>query len=590
MNLVFNVISPIWSYIKPTHRFKLLRIVLVSTVSGIFELIILAFLYHLLSLLTGSSAATFPGRISSLPFLGRLTSFDWDIGYTSAIFIFCICVASLTRVYAIKSSGLLAAEITSDLSSKIFGNILTQPYTFHLSSNSSSSVSILASQIDRFLTSVNAMIQMASSIILALSIVCALLLIKPIVAIATLISIGSFYILIGRYYKDVLKRNSSIIVDFNTKRLQILQESLNGIRDVLLSNAQEKHLEDYKNYEFKQRRLGSLNIYYSLFPRYAVEAFTLIVMIIIMSILASNGIKNALPIIGAIVLGCQRLIPTFQQFYYTVSIVRGFSGDLRSIRDSLDLSKSRITLPEEYPLSTITKTFPVNFYFLEFKHVTFGYEKNSEPILKDLSIKIPLDSSAILLGPSGSGKSTFMDLILGLLKPLSGQILLDKYDLHSTPGMLSHWQNMLSYVPQNIHLNDASIADNVAYGNYKNKIDSSLVQDSCQKAYCNSFIQSLPLGYETMVGENGTSLSGGQKQRIGIARSFYRRKAIIFLDEATSALDQHSESVVLESIFSNDYKMIFMITHKSSLVHLFKYCIDFNGSPILVDLNKSRTK
>ena len=204
----------------------------------------------MLSLLT-VIAATFPGRISSLPFLGRLTSFDWDIGYTSAIFIFCIC-SILTRVYAIKSSGLLAAEITSDLSSKIFGNILTQPYTFHLSSNSSSSVSILANQIDRFLTSVNAMIQMASSIILALSIVCALLLIKPIVAIATLISIGSFYILIGRYYKDVLKRNSSIIVDFNTKRLQILQESLNGIRDVLLSNAQEKHLEDYKNYEFKQ--------------------------------------------------------------------------------------------------------------------------------------------------------------------------------------------------------------------------------------------------------------------------------------------------------------------------------------------------
>jgi ATP-binding cassette, subfamily B, bacterial PglK len=203
---------------------------------------------------------------------------------------------------------------------------------------------------------------------------------------------------------------------------------------------------------------------------------------------------------------------------------------------------------------------------LELQEVEFAYPDTEMSALRGLSLFIPARSTVGIVGGTGAGKTTAVDVILGLLDPLSGALVVD--DVEITPANLRSWQNRLGYVPQHIFLSDGSVAANIAFGLPKEKIDMEAVERAARMASLHDFIMNeLPKGYETHVGERGVRLSGGQRQRVGIARALYHDPDVLIFDEATSALDNLTERAVMEAVHKiGGQKTIIMIAHRLSTV------------------------
>jgi ATP-binding cassette subfamily B protein len=204
---------------------------------------------------------------------------------------------------------------------------------------------------------------------------------------------------------------------------------------------------------------------------------------------------------------------------------------------------------------------------LEFKHqlatvgLGFEYDPETGEVLHDVNMTIPRGARVGLIGKTGSGKSTLTDLLMGLLQPTCGSILVDGVPL-SEENIIA-WQREIAHVPQHIFLIDSSILENVAFGVPRKKIDRERVREACRLAQLDEFIQTLPEGYDTFIGEWGTRLSGGQRQRVGIARALYKEASVLILDEATSALDDATEESVVEALdeLRGDYTVV-MIAHR----------------------------
>jgi ABC-type multidrug transport system fused ATPase/permease subunit len=196
--------------------------------------------------------------------------------------------------------------------------------------------------------------------------------------------------------------------------------------------------------------------------------------------------------------------------------------------------------------------------------ISFSYLNSSNKAIEDISFKILRGQSVGLIGPSGSGKSTLVDIILGLLKPDSGDIKVDGQNL---TDCLRDWQNKIGYVPQSIYLIDDSLRKNIAFGIKEEDIDDDAVIRAIKAAQLEEFVQDLPNKLETFVGERGVRLSGGQRQRIGIARALYHDPEVLVLDEATSALDMETEKEVMKSVnMLHGKKTLIIVAHRLTTV------------------------
>lgn len=196
--------------------------------------------------------------------------------------------------------------------------------------------------------------------------------------------------------------------------------------------------------------------------------------------------------------------------------------------------------------------------------LSFKYDQAPNQLFDKLSIRIPAGKFTCIVGPSGVGKSTLLDILLGLIRPDSGEILIDDRPL--TPSNFALWQNAIGYVPQNIQLLEASVLENIAFGIPSNDIDRKRVMDVATIAGIDAFIKSgLADGYDTVVGDGRISVSGGQKQRIGIARSLYHKPSVLILDEATNELDKETEVGILDALLRIEGLTIIFVSHKSSV-------------------------
>jgi ATP-binding cassette subfamily B protein len=275
-----------------------------------------------------------------------------------------------------------------------------------------------------------------------------------------------------------------------------------------------------------------------------------------------QGVGRALPLLGALALGAQRLLPVVQKVYEGWAQTRNAKGSLQTVLQlisqplPLDLSQGRAR-----PLALRQG--------LRFEAVHFAYGPELPQVLLGIDLNIRRGERIGIIGSTGSGKSTMLDLLMGLLKPTAGHILVDGKDLHDHehPERLSAWRSTIAHVPQSIYLADSSIAENIAFGMLRDKIDMARVRQAAEQAQIAGFIESSHESYNSFVGERGIRLSGGQRQRIGIARALYKQARVLVFDEATSALDTDTEEAVMEAIegLSNELTIV-MIAHRLSTV------------------------
>lgn len=201
---------------------------------------------------------------------------------------------------------------------------------------------------------------------------------------------------------------------------------------------------------------------------------------------------------------------------------------------------------------------------IRLNNVSFRYPESDKWILKNASLEITKNTSVALIGASGAGKTTAADLMLGILQPQEGTVTIDGTDLRKC---MKSWHEDIGYIPQVIYLMDDNIRANIAFGIPDAEIDDDTIQKALREAQLDQFVNSLPNGLDTLIGDRGVKLSGGQRQRIGIARALYRNPNVLVLDEATSALDSDTEKEVMEAIDGlHGTRTLIVIAHRLSTI------------------------
>ncbi|MES2884951.1 MAG: ABC transporter ATP-binding protein [Pseudomonadota bacterium] len=503
-----------------------------------------------------------PAKAFDYPKLQQLfTQLGWNdpqqlLLPVTVLFVAASLLAGAIRLFLAWVSNKFVFTIGYDVSVAVYERTLYQPYSFHVSRNTSD---ILAgiNKVQLVVTGVLVPLMTGIiSLILSVFILMALLYIDPVTASAAGVGFTAIYLGVTVSMRRQLRRNGQIISKAQTARIQCVQEGLGGIRDVLLDGTQPLYLDRFKKVDAPLRHAQATNTFVGVAPRYLIEAIGMALIAVLAFGLSgkSGGLQSALPVLGALALGAQKLMPLMQQAYNGWTRV---SGNRAMLLDVLEL----LRLPVQPQLA---KGEPVAFEReIALRDLGFGYSAQHDLVLKGLNLVIPKGSKVGFIGKTGSGKSTAMDIVMGLLTASEGKLCVD--DVPISAHNQQQWQKHIAHVPQAIYLSDASIAENIAFGVHAHEIDPVRLRKAAQQAQIGQFIEGLPKGYDTDVGERGVRLSGGQRQRIGIARALYKQVDVLVLDEATSALDSDTESAVMDCIESLGKDLtVLMIAHRLS--------------------------
>jgi ATP-binding cassette subfamily B protein len=554
----------IWGHLSQRRRRQVGWLLVVMVASGAAELLSLGAVLPFLAVLSDVQRLWQQPLVRSFATWFGLTEAHQPqllLGVTLA-FATAAVLAAGVRLLNLGLNCRLAAAIGSDLSCEAYRRTLYQPYGVHVQRNSSAVITATSTQIDMTVGALNALLQALTAALVAVALLTGLLWIDGKVALAVVLLFGSAYGALAVAIRRELRTNGSRIAEAFNQQLKALQEGLGAIRDVLLDGSQATYLQIYRQADLPLRQLQAKNQYLGAFPRFTLEALGMVAIALLGGVLVLQRGSGAavVPLLGALALGAQRLLPALQQVYSGWAVLKSYNAALAAVLAMLDQP-----MPE---LSTVTAPLPWRQQ-LRLQSVSFRYAPEMPEVLNGLTLEIRRGERIGLIGGTGSGKSTTVDLLMGLLVPTQGQLLVDGQDLHdrSRPELLSAWRANIAHVPQSIYLADSSIAENIAFGVPVDQIDQKRVRRAAAQAQIAAFIEASDEGYESFVGERGIRLSGGQRQRIGIARALYKQADVLVFDEATSALDSDTERAVMEAVdgLSRELTLV-MIAHRLSTV------------------------
>ena len=511
------------------------------------------------------SAITSPDVVFSYPLMQPIIEiFNIRSNSDLAIFLtlaFCLIavIAASIRLIALWFQTRFCYSLGAHLSTQLYQNSLYQPYSIHVARNSSEFISTIVNKTFQSTSfAILPILNIISASLLLFAIVSTLLIIEPVVALFAFLFFGALYGLVMLLTRSKLDRDSQSISLEQDEVVKKLQEGFGSIRDILVSNTQEVYLKSYSSSFYAlQNAWSNVEIIRST-PRFVIEALG-IVAIAILALYLSNdttGVVGALPVLGAMALGAQRMLPILQLIYASISSLR---AGFESLTDMLDL----LEMPShESLIKSSHKTLKYDKQIV-LENLRFQYYSGSPWILDGLNLTISKGDTIGIIGSTGSGKSTLIDILMGLLQPVEGTLQVDEEII--TEFNKYGWQSKLAHVPQSIYLIDATITENIALGTPLEDINFELVQESAKKAQIHEVISSWENQYDTVVGERGVRISGGQRQRIAIARALYKEATVIIFDEATSALDSKTESSVMDSIAGLDNNLtLIIVAHRLS--------------------------
>ena len=485
-------------------------------------------------------------------------------------------VAGVMRLWLLWASTRLSFATGADLSMSIYRRTLYQPYEIHVARNSSGVINGIWSKAKGVIGGViMPVLTLISASIMLIVILIAMLSVEPLIALATFGGFGLIYVSIIRITRIKKIRNSKAMAHESTQVVKSLQEGLGGIRDVLIDGSQEAYCHIYRKADLPLRRAqGSIHIIANS-PRFGIEALGMLLIAVLAYTLAqeADGIAKAIPILGALALGAQRLLPVMQQSYAAWTSIQGFQVSLQDTLDLLDQP-----LPD-YANQPVAKPLPFQQQ-IKLNQLSFRYSPQSAWVLRNLDLNIAKGSRIGIIGATGSGKSTLLDIVMGLLRPSEGSIEIDGQLV--TIENNRAWQAHIAHVPQDIFLADSTIEENIAFSIPKDQIDHERVRQAAQQAQIADSIDTWPKQYQTFVGERGVRLSGGQRQRIGIARALYKQADVIIFDEATSALDNETEQGIMQAIEGLSTELtILIIAHRLSTLRNCTQIVELGSCGIL---------
>lgn len=452
--------------------------------------------------------------------------------------------------------------IQQKLSTRLLTTYLAEPYTFHLNKNIAELQRSMQEDTGLFTQVLMHTLQLIAEVVVC--VVLGLYLFDVSQSITAVIGVLMIVCVFGftkttKNFSKKLGRESQI---YKGKLYQWVNQSLGGVKEVKVLNREEFFVSSYRKYYKRYIKGVRINRLLSITPKYMVEALCmtgLLIAIIIKMNFGQKEITEFVPQLATFAVAAFRLLPSVgrinehvNNILYAVPSVDLIYQDLKDIEDYRESTEK-----EEEGEWNFQKEITA-------KHISYAYPDSEKNVLEDASCVIPKGKTVALIGSSGAGKTTLADLLLGLLTPQRGHIRVDDMDIQKN---MTLWHHNIGYIPQMIYLSDDTIRNNVAFGIREEEIREELVINALKKAQLYDFIETLPEGLDTIVGDRGVRLSGGQRQRIGIARALYHDPEILVLDEATSALDNETETAVMESIeHLQGSKTMIIIAHRLTTI------------------------
>ena len=512
---------------------------------------------------------------STIPFLSDIIYFFSDyfnisivttgIGMLLSIFLF---KAIFLTVYYWVSNKFLH-KVFTDLSFKLFYNYLSKPYIYFSSQNSSVIIKNILSEISTFVSMIGTTMRLANDLLMLIGIIIFIMFYEIKISSFAII----FFLTIGAMYYVLTQK---VIASWGKTRnkhlkfvIQYVQQGLAAIKELKLYSREKVYLEIFNFHNVKldwakKKRLIIQQLPVAFFELFGVILFANLIFYLISQNTPPEKIIATLGVLGFAMIRIlpliNRTLNIFQSLVYSGKPIDELFEEFKSFEKFELLDKKKV---EEYnkSLKLINPKSNENFKKdILMSNLSFCYPGKKENIFDKVDFKIEKGKYIGIIGNSGCGKSTFLDLLMGLIEPSSGDIKKDGITIYNN---IKDYRNLFGYVPQDIFLIDDSIKKNIVFGITDNLIDKKRLNETIKICELENLVNSLPNGIEFIVGENGSKLSGGEKQRIGIARALYHNPDVLILDEATSALDSATEKNIIDSISRIKLdKTIIFVSHK----------------------------
>ncbi len=567
MKLQFSLIEKVFSILPTAKKREFYILGVLQLIGMALEVLGIGLLIPIFSIMSSSSTFAAPPPIlkSIIQILGSPSPNTFLVYYMIFVAFFYF-MKSLFFANLIWLQNKIANDLHRHVSTKLLFGYLNQPYHFHLKVNSSKLISTIQTEVAQLSNVFLAFLFILVEIGVIFSIICFLIWKDPLVTVMVF-----FFFLVSSWTYQRVSRRSLLFwglkrQDLSFKIHQNLQESFVGIKDIMLYGKKKWFFKIFNQqideYTDTTAKINTANA----FPRFFLEMLVIVMLTFLVSFMVWMNKSNSeiLSILMLFSAAAFRTIPSFSKILSSLQTIRYSSPVVDSIYNEFYNSPPNV----EFELEDSNST-ELNFTFnssIKITDLNFTHVDSDNETLKDINLSISKGQSIGIIGESGSGKTTLVDLLLGLHLPTKGVIEVDSVNISD---IMENWRGLIGYVPQFIFLIDDSIRRNIAFGIPETQIDDSRIAQIIKEVNLVKLIESLPQGYDTIVGEQGVRLSGGQRQRLGIARALYRNPEILIFDEATSALDIDTEKNIMEEIQKyKNVKTLIFITHRlSSLVN-----------------------
>jgi ATP-binding cassette, subfamily B, bacterial PglK len=481
------------------------------------------------------------------------------LGFMAVVF-----VANLINIAGCFVMIRLSFRISTNFQSTLFEEYLARPYVFHAKTNSAVIFNNIIHETNRV---TNDLLQSAFPLVTNIAtgtlIIISVMWLNPALALAMVGALGGGYVLIYLALRNWLLRSGHLQSHFLVEQTKTVNESLGAIKEILVLRIQSFFRGNFeRTSQALARKAASGQLVYQS-PKYLMECVTVagLVLVALLAGRREGGIGPWLGQLTFVGFAAYRLLPILQQTFASLVRIRGERAAFSAIAPDLRLARGRQKIGSAIDPTWLDRPRQS----IRLRNVSFRYATDRAAAISDVTLQIPARAAVGIVGPNGSGKTTLVDLLAGLLQPDVGQLEIDGIALDDANR--GHWQSRIAYVPQNIFLLDASIAQNVALGIPDAAIDPQRLALAARLAQLDKLVATLPRGFDHPIGERGVALSGGQRQRIGIARALYTQASVLIMDEATNALDGLTEQELMATIMNlrGSYTVI-LIAHRLSSV------------------------
>ena len=562
-----NIID-LWGHFSLKNKILFCVTTFSSIISAIFETQVLVTFIPLISKLTSIDSSSNADISLRYNFIFRnLYSENTSTSKVLFIFSFLVVTSALIRLLFLYLASINAASIGSQLSKLCFKSIIYRPYINLIAEDTGEIIEMILGNIARTIKVIMSCSVIISSSLLTLAIIFSLLLVDVKITLIIFSVLVSSYLILYRLAKLKLYNNGKVVFSSSTSIISLGKESIYSIKEIIIKNLYSKYINKFEKIDVKLRRKQASSQFIALYPRYILEAISILLLTNIAYSMGKNEVNlSILPKLGFFSLGFIRLLPAIQQIYSRLSNIRTFLSSIEALNSVLVSKKEFKKIEIE---NTEIKFPPINKNIekiIRAENISFKYPKGQNEAITNLSLTFEKGKHYAIVGKSGCGKSTLIDLLLGILTPTKGNIYF--YDINiKQPQFRNFYYTKIAYVPQTPIILNESIKNNIILDS-DSFFDEEYLYKVIKSVNLENFVQKNGINF--FCGEDGINLSGGQRQRIAIARALYANKAILFIDECCSALDSATENDVMNAIFTNfKNKTIISVTHNINQIEKY---------------------